>query len=75
MEKKGNEQLLTNLAKRVKELRKIKGVTQEEALNDTGIQFSRIEQGKRDVQLSTIEKLCNYFEISLEEFFNDSFEN
>ena len=73
MKKEGNEQLLLNLAKRIKELRKIKGVTQEDALNDTGIQFSRIEQGKRDIQLSTIEKLCKYFEISLNEFFNDSF--
>lgn len=73
MEKEGNEQLLKNLAKRVKQLRKIKGVTQEEALNDTGIQFSRIEQGKRDVQLSTIEKLCTYFDISLREFFEESF--
>jgi len=73
MEKEGNEQLLSNLAKRVKQLRKIKGVTQEEALNDTGIQFSRIEQGKRDVQLSTINKLCEYFGISLKEFFSDSF--
>ncbi|TXN36085.1 helix-turn-helix transcriptional regulator [Flagellimonas hymeniacidonis] len=73
MEKKGNEQLLTNLAKRVKELRKNKGVTQEDALNDTGIQFSRIEQGKRDVQLSTLHKICEYFEISLKEFFDTSF--
>ncbi|MEO9513455.1 MAG: helix-turn-helix transcriptional regulator [Flavobacteriaceae bacterium] len=73
MKKEGNEQLLTNLAKRVKELRKIKGVTQEDALNDTGIQFSRIEQGKRDIQLSTLQKLCKYFGISLKEFFDGSF--
>ncbi|TMU57373.1 helix-turn-helix domain-containing protein [Flagellimonas algicola] len=69
------EELLRNLALRVKELRKIKDVTQEEALHDTGIQFSRIEQGKRDVQLSTILKLCHYFEISMAEFFDDTFEN
>lgn len=73
MEKDGNGQLLINLSKRVKQLRKIKGVTQEEALNDTGIQFSRIEQGKRDVQLSTLQKLCRYFGISLNEFFDDTF--
>ncbi|MEO9512445.1 MAG: helix-turn-helix transcriptional regulator [Flavobacteriaceae bacterium] len=73
MKKEGNDQLLSNLAKRVKELRKIKDVTQEEALNDTGIQFSRIEQGKRDVQLSTLYKLCQYFEISLHEFFDETF--
>ncbi|WP_435624303.1 helix-turn-helix domain-containing protein [Flagellimonas sp.] len=73
MEKKSKEQLLQDLALRVKELRGIKGVTQEEALNDTGIQFSRIEQGKRDVQLSTVQKLCHYFDISMTEFFNEIF--
>lgn len=40
---------------------------------DTGIQFSRIEQAKRDVQLSTIYKICNYFEISLKDFFDEDF--
>ncbi|MEM9650022.1 MAG: helix-turn-helix transcriptional regulator [Bacteroidota bacterium] len=74
MENEAKEQLLKNLALRVKELRGIKDVTQEEALNDTGIQFSRIEQGKRDVQLSTILKICHYFDISMAEFFNESFE-
>ncbi len=71
MKKEGNEQLLTNLAKRVKQLRKIKGVTQEEALNDTGIQFARIEQGKRDISYFTLYRICEYFEISLKEFFDD----
>ncbi|WP_136468242.1 helix-turn-helix domain-containing protein [Flagellimonas onchidii] len=74
MEIESKEQLLQNLAKRVKELREINDVTQEEALNDTGILFSRIEQGKRDVQLSTIMKLCLYFEISLSDFFDGTFD-
>ncbi|MCH7523772.1 MAG: helix-turn-helix transcriptional regulator [Bacteroidetes bacterium] len=73
MKKDNKELLLLKLAKRVKELRIIKGVTQEDALNDTGIQFSRIEQGKRDIQLSTLNKLCEYFEVSLEDFFNKNF--
>ena len=72
---KDKEQLLVNLAKRVKELRSIKGVTQEEALHDTGIQFSRIEQGNRDIQFTTLQKLCLYFEISIHDFFDDSFRN
>ena len=72
MKKDNKELLLLKLAKRVKELRKIKGVTQEDDLNDTGIQFSRIEQGKRDIQLSTLLKLCEYFEISLLDFFDET---
>ena len=67
------EKLLLALSKRIKELRRDKRVTQEDALNDTGIQFSRIEQAKRDVQLSTLYKVCQYFEITLEEFFNENF--
>ncbi len=70
MKKDNKDLLLLKLAQRVKELRKIKGVTQEDALNDTGIQFSRIEQGKRDVQLSTLSKICEYFEISFKDFFD-----
>ncbi len=74
MKNDSKEKLLLELAKRVKELRKIKRVTQEDALNDTGIQFSRIEQGKRDIQLSTLNKLCEYFDISLKEFFDENFD-
>ncbi len=66
------DMLLLELSKRVKTLRKEKGVSQEEALHDTGIQFSRIEQGKRDVQLSTIYKVCVYFNITLSQFFDDN---
>jgi len=69
MKTDGKELLLLSLAKRVKQLRKEKGVTQEEALFDTGIQFSRIEQGKRDIQLSTLNSLCEYFKIELKDFF------
>jgi len=68
------EILLLTLSKKIKKLRKVKGVTQEDALNDTGIQFSRIEQAKRDIQLSTLYKICEYFEISLKDFFDEDFE-
>ncbi|WP_456437296.1 hypothetical protein [Psychroserpens sp.] len=44
---------------------------QEDALIDTGIQFSRIEQAKRDIQISTLQKICEYFEITLGGFFDD----
>lgn len=73
MKNDNTERLLLELAKKIKILRKRKGVTQEEALNDTGIQFSRIEQAKRDVQFSTIYKICNYFEITLKDFFDEDF--
>jgi transcriptional regulator with XRE-family HTH domain len=59
------EILLMQLSKRLKELRKEKGVTQLDVLNDTGILISRIEQGKRDVSIYSLFKLCKYFDITL----------
>lgn len=67
MENISKEAALLKLAKRVKELRKIKGVSQQNAYNDTGIHFARIEQGKRDVSYTTLLRICNYFNISLKD--------
>jgi transcriptional regulator with XRE-family HTH domain len=70
MEDISKEAALLELAKRVKELRKQKGVSQQNAYNDTGIHFARIEQGKRDVSYFTLLKICTYFRITLTEFFD-----
>lgn len=67
------DELLLKLANRVKVLRIAKNLTQEDAYNDTGIHFGRIERGKRDVSFSSLKKICDYFEISLEEFFSKGF--
>lgn len=63
-----NQELLLNLAKRLKELRNQKGVTQEDVYNDTGIHVARIEQGKRDISYTTLNKLAQYFNIQTWEF-------
>jgi transcriptional regulator with XRE-family HTH domain len=67
-----NEPLL-KLASRIKKLRLEKKLTQEDAYNDTGIHFGRIEQGKRDISFTTLKKICDYFNLSLEEFFSKGF--
>jgi transcriptional regulator with XRE-family HTH domain len=61
-----NQELLLNLARQLKELRKQKNVTQEDVYNDTGIHVARIEQGKRDVAYTTLCRLADYFEVSLD---------
>lgn len=61
-------EVLLYLAKRVKELRLEKAVTQEQMYNDTGIHVARIEQGKRDVSYTTLVKIAAYFEKSIGEF-------
>ncbi len=63
------EAALLEFAKRVKELRIQRGVSQQDAYNDTGMHFARIEQGKRDVSYTTLIRICEYFEISLKDFF------
>lgn len=74
MEENDKKELLNILAKRIKELRSKKGVTQENALNDTGIHFGRIEQGKRDISFTTLFKICQYFEISPKDLFSKDFD-
>lgn len=73
MDFKQEKELLSKLAKRVKQLRNNKELTQEQAYNDTGIHFGRLEQGNRDASLTTIAKICDYFEITLEQFYSEGF--
>ena len=62
------QELLLQLALRLKELRKLKNVTQEEVHNETGIHVARIEQGKRDISYTTLLRLSQYFNTDLNAF-------
>lgn len=68
-------ELLLNISKRIKEFREQKNITQEVFYNDTGINIGRIERSKRNLSVSSLKKICEYFEISLEEFFSRGFDN
>lgn len=70
MELTSKKEALIKIAKRIKELRQKKGVSQQEAYIDTSIHFGRIEQGKRDLSYYTILRICSYFKISIQEFFD-----
>jgi transcriptional regulator with XRE-family HTH domain len=63
--------LLSAITKKIKALRQIKGVSQEEIYNETDIHIGRIESKKVNITVSTLSKLCDYFEISLETFFKE----
>jgi transcriptional regulator with XRE-family HTH domain len=65
------EEALSKLAKRIKNLRHQKGVTQQDAYNDTGIHFARIEQGRRDVNYTTLLRIAGYFDITIEKLLSD----
>lgn len=73
MKNKDKKALLIQLAKRIKGLRKLKNLTQIDCYNDTNIHFARIEQGKRDISFTTLFKICQYFDITMDEFLKDNF--
>lgn len=64
-----NTKLLEKIAKRIKQLREAKGVSQEFFYIDTDIHIARIELGKVNMSVSTLQDICDYFEVSLIEFF------
>lgn len=63
----------TELSKRIvfciKELRKSKNITLEVFYFDTGIHLARIEQGKLNITVATLSKICDYLDIRLSDFF------
>jgi len=64
-----NRELLLKIAKRIKQLREEKDISQDMFYIETDIHIARIETGKLNITVSTLQDICNYFEISLSEFF------
>lgn len=65
-----DKELLDKIILTIKELRKQHGVTLEVFYFDTGIHLARLEQGKTNITVSTLSKICNYFNLSLADFFS-----
>lgn len=72
-----NTELLQKVIACIKEIRKSKKITLEVFYFDTGIHLARIEQGKTNITVSTLSKICDYFGISLSDFFKlcEDFQN
>jgi transcriptional regulator with XRE-family HTH domain len=64
-----NSELTQRIVACIKQIRKTKNVTLEVFYFDTGIHLARIEQGKQNISVATLAKICDYFEISLSDFF------
>jgi transcriptional regulator with XRE-family HTH domain len=65
-----DEILIEKIVDRIRELRNENGVTLEVFFNDTGIHLARIESQRRNVTVSTLKRICSYFEVNLSEFFS-----
>lgn len=64
-----DEILLKKIALSIKTIRSEFGITLDDFYVDTGIHLARIEQGKTNLTVSTLKSICDYFKISLVEFF------
>ena len=52
-------------------LRRKAGLTQRAVSKDTGFNIGHIEAGKKNINITTLEYLCNYYGLTLKEFFDD----
>lgn len=65
-----DQKFLEDIAKRLKEVRKKRGLSQAQVSIDTGISVSRYEIARKNVTTMTLGVLCKYYGITLEEFFH-----
>lgn len=66
-----NNILLRSIAKKLRELRKERGISQTDAYIDTDIHVARVETGRQNISVSTLSDLCDYYGVSLHDFFRD----
>lgn len=64
-----DKEFLRHMSVCIKQIRNEKNVTLESFYFDTGIHLARIEQGKLNISVSTLSKICDYFSIDLSDFF------
>lgn len=65
-----NTELNSKIANRIKQLRNEKGISQDTFFIDTDIHIARIESGKSNITVSTLSSICDYFNITLSDFFS-----
>ena len=63
--------LLQAVARKQKQLREAKGLSQRIVYIDTDFNIGKIEVGKTNITISTLSRLCNYYGTSLKEFFDE----
>lgn len=67
---KRNNVLLKKIAARLRRIRNERNVSQLTVLIDTDIHVARIENSVTNIGISTISNLCDYYGITLKEFFD-----
>lgn len=67
--KRTNLALLQSVARKLKQLRISLGYSQEYVNENTGLNIPRIEAGMTNLSLVTLALLCDFYRISLGDFF------
>ncbi len=65
-----NDKLLRSIAVRLKQLRTERGYTQEVVTDRTGVNVGLYEVGATNITIVLLCVLCDFYEVSLEEFFS-----
>lgn len=71
MKQRRDDILLKEIARRIRELRNKKDMSQIDFLIATDINISRIELAENNITISTLKAICDYFNISLSDFLKD----
>jgi transcriptional regulator with XRE-family HTH domain len=66
-----NDKLLHSIAARLKQLRTDRGYTQEVVTDQTGVNVGLYEIGTTNITVILLTVLCNFYEVTLEEFFHN----
>ena len=64
-----NDTLIARIVDRLKSIRHARGLTQENVRFDTDLNIGRIEAGQHSITFTALGDFCDYYGISLEEFF------
>ena len=62
--------MLQAIAAGLRDLRKERNLSQIDVYIDTDIHIGRRERGKTNISITTLSDICDYYRISLEEFFS-----
>lgn len=65
-----DDAMLQAIAAKLKELRAKTGMTQLAVAKKTGQNIGRMEAAQSNMTISSLEKTCQFYEISLEDFFD-----
>ena len=66
-----NEDALYKIAAKLRLLRRKAELKQITVTKDTGLNISNIEAAKKNINITSLELLCRYYGVTLDEFFDD----